>query len=971
MAEVSAQEILGKRQQEAEKFPGSYVPTQSEAEQMAADVSAAAKRKPSVAPEQGLPTGKPEASGSADPAAVIREAVRRGLLTDDQKAIITEAQRRGLLPESDEQRWERLARGAGEITPHQQVTVKQDPVNDRNILITDVATGNTRVVNKVRLNYSEVIGSPELGPLKDVDYRSGTDWFDLVTLDQADNPEEKRLYLEQKYGKGKVFQDPKGIFYVDLGGGKKVAPGGGSLVNRFSADVAGEGPVWIGATAGAVVGAPLGIPGSVAGAAGGGGIGKSLIEMNKAAFGRSTKSFKQTMDAIGLAEEEMAAAELVGGVLSKTVGRTTAGGLPRWLSHGTPETERLTALATEGGGRPPISSAMPDLKVTRWHQALGEKLTGDMLADANMTYLEKEMHGLLKSAGFTDAEIPELMKDILDPTVANSTAEMGRKLGERYQAYAAGLGEAALAAQQAAQDMLGTQLRSIRLGARAPREAGALTQDVIDQFYVARKEFSRAMQKAYARIDDLVGGQPVVPAWMIKKRAQSLLEKMPESDTKRIIKEIADLPDHITFEDAQRLRTRLAEMGEPSDLAAAGILKRDLRNLGDDVDRSFDQVFQLDQQIALAKTSKAVVEDVVEAAKLLRAADEAYAEGIKKFSDAVMNKVLDAAKAGSVPDEAWLAKTLLTPGNSERIAEFRRMLGKDIWDRVIAQDWRDMWESVSDRGELNVQAFFRQVMKRQQVLRAAYGEKTAAEIESFARNQMALSEKVPVTMLQGDARTVVEAALTAQRRFDGFMEDNFLRELANPDFSPELVYNWIVQPGHESQLERVFDFFGRDSEQVTAIRQAAMRSLLKRAIIKTETGAGYRVGAKSLRDSLKEMTRAQQDMLFPDGLADDINLVADEAQFLFPLDEGDMAAGLAAGAIKAALPFGVVRRKLALLVYGWGGTWNFILSRPAVIRWLALGLSRDTMTRKMTDETFRGIVRAGFLGMLPGQQDND
>lgn len=930
------------------KSIGSYIPSPDEAQKMAADLAEIATRKKGDKAELGGNQATAQETKQPLPtpdnrADIISEAYRRGLLPPDQKSLFEEAQRRGLVKGGTPPTYQSDTKSAGAVEP---VEYQLPPF-----------------LQSLR---ESVHG--QVGPLQGVDYVSGTDWADKVNLDRADDDREKYLYLSKKYGQGNVQRDPNGIFYVTIGG-KKVAPGGGGFWARFSADVSAESPIFLGATAGAASASELGPLGMAAGAAAGGSAGKAAIEATKKLYGLSAKDLPETIGSIGKTGLEMGAGELGGSLVSRGVGRLTAGRVHPFIAGTSPESRRLSAITTEGGASPPIRSALPDMRVTQFHQALGEKLAGSFIEKRNLSFIEKEMYSLLKSSGMTDEEIPAAMKQILDPSSALSTAPLGTGLGSNIQAHAAGLGETAMAAQQMAQQVLDKQLAEIRLITRERIPSGRLGMDVADKFREARSDFSRAMQRAYSKIDDLVGDTPIVPTFLIKRRAASLLQKMPESDIKKIVKEIADMPAMESFENMQRLRTRLWELGEPADLAASGILKKDLRDLRTMADRSFEK-------IAVDETKP----EGRQALNMLRAADKAYGEGIKKFEDSVLNQIVDAVKTGTAPDPSVVAKALLQSGRTERITEFKNLLGPDIWKRVVAQDWRDMLEVSSEKGEIDPMRFFREVMKRQRtgVLEAAYGIKGAPLIYQFARRNAVLGGKLPLSALdRGDSFLgAVEAAQQAQKNLEQFIDEHFLGELTNPSLPPELVYSTIVQPGKETLLERVFQHFAKDQPQIVAIRQTALKVLLKNAIVDTETGAGFTVGSDALKSALSKFTTKQQELLFPDGLSDDLNLVADMAKFLFPKGGGETVAGFAAGAIKAALPFGTAGSVMgfhgageaAWIAYAWGVTWGWVLSKPSVVRWLANGVrSRDTAVRKMTDETFRGIVRAGILGLLPGQ----
>jgi hypothetical protein len=93
-----------------------------------------------------------------------------------------------------------------------------------------------------------------------------------------------------------------------------------------------------------------------------------------------------------------------------------------------------------------------------------------------------------------------------------------------------------------------------------------------------------------------------------------------------MVREIADWSPLETFENMQRMRTRLNELGEPSDLAASGMTKRVFRQLATLRDQSFD----LAGRSQIWSTATGGVVDTERAVRLLRAADGFYRDGIRK-----------------------------------------------------------------------------------------------------------------------------------------------------------------------------------------------------------------------------------------------------------------------------------------------------------------------------------------------------
>src|SRR5579863_1259886 len=303
MADLStAEDLLSARRSVVEANPGSFMISPAEAQAQATDLREIAARRGTKDTKKGDEGGKAGDSGVQPQFGkdeLLAEAYRRGILSPEKKAAYEEAQRRGLVKQKTDD--------GKEIAP--------DPRNPNRVIITDTKTGESVTMTKPELKFGESVRKllgPEHGPLPDVDYDSGTDWVDKVALDQADNEKEKRLYLDQRYGKANVQQDPNGIFYV-IKGGKKVAPGGGGFMARFSADVVAEGPVFAGATGGAVLGGGLGgPPGAAGGAAIGGALGKETIETSKRLRGVSSKTPGEEAAAVGRAGLEMGGSELGG-----------------------------------------------------------------------------------------------------------------------------------------------------------------------------------------------------------------------------------------------------------------------------------------------------------------------------------------------------------------------------------------------------------------------------------------------------------------------------------------------------------------------------------------------------------------------------------------------------------------------------------------------------------------------------------
>jgi hypothetical protein len=842
-------------------------------------------------------------------------------------------------------------------------------VNPANIEITDPKTGLKTIMNKgaedvkiMREKFDQELRVKQ-GHLPDVDYDTGTGFTDRMSLSMMDTDAERRAYLSDRYGEKNVLQDPAGTFYVTKDG-KKIAPSGVGVMEGMAAEAIGHGEeLALMARGAAVGGEAAGIPGTIIGAMVGMLGGKAFEEYEKNSFGLSRKSPEQTGKAYTEAALVGGAGEGLATPLARALKDVAEGGIPRLVSGATPETERLTAQTLGIGGVPPVRSALPTMMATRYHQAFGEKLTGNLAEKANLSAIEGEMKNILAASGMAPEKIPEAMKTILNTSEAPSYSALGDMTKEHAVKYQEHLTTGVENLIRDSDKALGekfanleTQTKMLRAG--DPEFSSKVAEGIAQE----RRDFSTSAQKIYAQIDNLMGDTPIVPTYLPKKRALSLLEKMPESEIKPIVKEIAGWRDKETFENMQRMRTRLRELGEPTNLAAAGLTKRDLRDLNTLVDQSFERT-----EAAIPATFPESA-NAGRAVRLLRQADAFYREGIRKFQDQAINQLVAGVKTGIYPDASKIVSTIFQKGQSQRAVEVLKMLPEEIRNKVKGEYATDLMTQAADKttGMVSGTSMSRVLAGKHELLAAAFGEQTTKDIELYARQLAMRDEKIPLGALDKDRISEsIRAAQKAQESLDKFMDDNFLSELAKPSLAPEAVYKHLVQPGRETELARAIQFFGAKSPQVQKLRETALLDVLHKAVAPTESGADKTIGAETLEKALSKYTGKQKALLFPNGLDKDLETLAENAKFLFPGKEGDtMAAGLAAGAVKALLPWSAP-------AYAWGALWNYVLTRPQTIKYLALGLNSDGPAKTVALETLRGMVRAGAIGMLPDVDEHE
>ena len=186
----------------------------------------------------------------------------------------------------------------------------------------------------------------------------------------------------------------------------------------------------------------------------------------------------------------------------------------------------------------------------------------------------------------------------------------------------------------------------------------------------------------------------------------------------------------------------------------------------------------------------------------------------------------------------------------------------------------------------------------------------------------------------------------------------YLQQVSATGKTPEQAWEWLVRPQETDRLERVMRLVGTGSPAAEAIQQRALRSLLADSLVRTESGEA----TNALMNSLKQFTPRQQKLLFPNGLADDIKLLAKETQFLFPEIKDPSMAGFTTGTI---MQHAWYNRFYAQGTYAFG---RAMIQKPWMIRRIAIGL-KDTKTRQATKAAVRSMFYYGAMEMNNPNQD--
>ncbi len=801
-------------------------------------------------------------------------------------------------------------------------------------------------------------------PDASVDWRSGLTVVDRMALDQADNLREKQKYLNSVYGEKNVKVASDGSITV-MKNGKEIAAEGGSKAKGVVAELAAQAPELAGMAAGAAAGAkalgkagPWGLGlGIVGGAILGAVTGKSVTEAEKAVQGRLDKTPAETAKAYGDTAKGAVEGELAGGVVGKVVSRLARGPLPDLITAAK-SSAGMTDRMLAGGARPQAEATMPSAKHIQFVEAIAAKASGPQKAQAaaNAGYIERRMGRILEDSGLSKDETKATVAELARGDSKIPTAEVGEHIKSAVTAHRdmiAGQVERTLADTN---KLLDAQVNLIGKATGRLSTEG-LAEDVAGGIRQARRDFGTSMSKVYDKVDSLVGDQPLVPTAIINKQARDIVKRAPQSVQAALTKELKDIGietsddprtpyKSISFGDAQRIRTVLRERSDETALTR-GATQGEFSALANAVDHSIQ---------AAGKNPAAA-----RAVNMLNQADALYAKGIRRFNDATVKRFVKDMQAGLPPNPEEVAAKIVQPGQEARVKEIRRMVGPDAWKKVAGADYTNLITGETDEtGAVNGMKLLRAVTERKGLMTEIYGARTANEITELAKQMAVRDGGLPISSLApGQIKTTLTAMQAEQKTLDDFMKKNALSVLANPKANPERAYAWLVQPNNGTALSNAVKLLGEDSPQVAGLRQTALKQLLTNA--KMSVAAGQAPDA--LTGALNKYTAQQQRLLFPNGMADDLNLLGKEIQSLTHKLSDESKASMAAGAVLST-PFAVrVPIQVGLGIY------QTLLSQPKVIRYLSIGLrSPSGSVRNATRATLKTLIRSGTLDAA---QDND
>jgi hypothetical protein len=260
-----------------------------------------------------------------------------------------------------------------------------------------------------------------------------------------------------------------------------------------------------------------------------------------------------------------------------------------------------------------------------------------------------------------------------------------------------------------------------RLTPGTPVSAEAAGEAIARSVRQERTKFGAEMAQKYTAIDNLVGGQPIIPTGPIKAKAQEILDAMPRTQEGKVvgggdslINDILQMGDATTVAQAQRLRTMLREAAESPDLVP-GVSKHDARVLKDSVNDAFNAAKN-------GPNSQAV--------NMLRAADTAYAQGIRKFDNPVVTKITQDASRNGAVDPDMVVDYLIKPDRVVRLRRVKDVVPAKEWEKVKSAHAHDLLSTVMQGTDDPLKTVFNGRIFRDTLDK--YGKQTLEEVHGKA-----------------------------------------------------------------------------------------------------------------------------------------------------------------------------------------------------------------------------------------------
>lgn len=771
-----------------------------------------------------------------------------------------------------------------------------------------------------------------------VDYETGVKDFALRSMfSRGSDDKEREAILNKMVGEGNYGKDKFGRYYVHPAGlakrgitsSKPIALEDSSLTRYDAADIAGDLPALIGSAGYGIAASGAGFPAGVGMAGLGAMTGKAFDEIAKRYEGINTTS--------PLDQTKRIASEGLAGAVGEGAGRAVIGA-GRFAANpygrfADPERQALTRDALAQGVLPKVFQFQPRGKLLARFQTMGENVLGDSAEKVNTAGLSKGMNALQDTVGVPPANAGTGLVDGVKNFMAR--LQYGTDVAKRE-------------AEVGLNDSLSKITRT--LGSKDPN-VGTIVQD---QIKAARQSFGEQASKLYSKVDDITGGQPIVPTKAVKDQLTELMKNLPTDQTgqkifptpelKTFFAKYGDIADLQTTAQMQQLRTDFRNASESMNLVP-GVDKYRARLMKNSVDQAFDDAMDpltLRSKVTspiVDKDGNAITTNVVtekpgspDAINALRAADEFYKNGIKKFdAPAIAALTRDASRGGAV-EASRVVDTVIRPGYTAAAVRVKSLVPESTWQKVQASHFSDLLADstrlIDGQSQVSGASLYKKITDMGNTFDVVYG-KEAVNIKRYASELAAMDGKLNPSILQGNIAGNLEIAAEKQARLDQFLKTNYLTELAKPGQEGSQAAAFIFRPNSPERIATAKQFYGEGSKEFKGLQSEAMQKILADFVRPGEDPIKVIFKGKDLVKTLNKFGRPTLEETFGKQTTDDLFRFGRTAQFV---TQKNPNSGGIVSAMIALSPFRHIWKIVDI-----AGT-SYLLRQPGAIKWLSEGI---------------------------------
>lgn len=676
-----------------------------------------------------------------------------------------------------------------------------------------------------------------------IDYSGVPDKAVQAKYSLLSKPEDRTNYLKTVYGKENVTKDSYGADVVIQPDGTRkafVAKVYGdeqpASVGAQWSGLAGEALPTAGIITGGVVGAPLGPVGGATFAAAGGGAGVAANKLVARALGLPMTE-DSTETAKSIVTEGMVPGALGEGFTRGLafIGRTLLGpwqpgsmfgpwsrNEPRWR-----EQMAEAQAARDFGLRPRMGAAQPNATLTGRAQAMSNRIFGDELPQINRPVLEQNIGRLTEEASGRATGLSPINPETLNANIAAKAS----------QAQAAAEAAATQARADAERALADAQKR-LTQDVGAPK--GDLAVKAEADIRGAREAFGKKSSELYAPIDALAG-QPLVPTAGLKAQLAAAMEGNPLMKPGEVFaKQINDLPEKVTFQQMQAIRSTLYS---EADFAAlnSGLPNRARIQLAKAANDAFEEAgkgFTTTKTLTVRGPDGEPIQRTINvpanaeaqaAVQALRRADQFYKAGVKRFDDMTSQALVkDATKSGFIEPEK-VAQFIATPGQTDKLLRIKKVVSPETFAEVGKQTWSNTLRDAADplTGEVSGRRLAARLdaYSKNGMLEALYGE-NAPKMRQFAQQLAALDGKIPADALaSGDIKTAIQKAVGKQQELDDLMSKTWMKAVKSDGPKSLQAAEWLTKPDNRLELRSAIKQLGPQSEEAKALREYLARKI--------------------------------------------------------------------------------------------------------------------------------------------------